>query len=124
MVLDDGREGIFRNVNQAACTEMSVLIHAVGVVPDHVHLAVSIPPKWAVADVVRRIKGSSSRALKEADGQTGSAWPGWQSEYGVLTFGERSLADVTAYVHNQRTHHSSGTLLEPFEVIDRRDVDA
>jgi putative transposase len=98
------------------------MVHEVGIVSDHVHLAVSIPPKLAVADVVHRIKGSSSRALKESDKNSRDSWTGWQQEYGVLTFAERSLADVSAYVRDQKAHHAAGTLLRHFELIDRRDT--
>jgi putative transposase len=37
--------------------DMEVIPHAVGYMPDHIHLAVSIPPKVAVADLVRRLNG-------------------------------------------------------------------
>jgi putative transposase len=120
--LDERREQVFRNVNAAACRELGVLIHEVGVVEDHLHLALAIPPKLAVADAIHRLKGASSRALKEADEANFEPCPGWQQEYGVLTFGERSLADLSAYVRNQREHHVAGTLLKHFELIDRRDA--
>ena len=90
--------------------------------PDHVHIAASIPPRLAVSDVVQRIKGSSSRALKEADRDTCEPWSGWQSEYGVLTFGERFLEQVSDCVRNQKSHRALGTLLLPYVQIDRREA--
>jgi putative transposase len=118
-VVDDERERTFRAVAIAACRDLGVLIHDIGVVADHVHLAVSIPPKHAVSDVVQRLKGSSSRALGEDDRKPENPWVGWQSEYGVLTFGERSLPEVAKYVRDQMDHHADGTLIPAFERIDR-----
>jgi len=40
-------------------------IVAVEVMPDHVHLFVSAPPKFAPAEIVRLFKGITSRKLKK-----------------------------------------------------------
>ena len=54
---------------QAICatiaTELEFEILALEVMPDHVHLFVSCPPKWSPAEVVRRFKGRSSRLLMQ-----------------------------------------------------------
>ena len=39
----------------------------------------------------------------------------WQSEYGVLSFGERNLADVVDYVNNQPARHAENRLWRPLE---------
>jgi len=41
-------------------------ILAVEVMPEHVHLFVSAPPKFSPAEIVRLFKGITSRRLKEA----------------------------------------------------------
>lgn len=33
--------------------------------PDHVHLVVSFPPRYSIADVIRILKTNTSRGLKE-----------------------------------------------------------
>jgi putative transposase len=88
--------------------------------PDHLHLAVSIPPKIAVADFIGQIKGSSSFRINKQDANAEQRGFRWQTEYGALTFGERSLATVVAYVENQATHHASHTLWPSFERLDIR----
>jgi REP element-mobilizing transposase RayT len=98
---------------------MGIVMHELGMVADHMHIAVSIPPKYSVSEVVQRIKGSSSRTLGEGPVDPENPWHGWQQEYGVMTFGERSLANVVDYVRNQKTHHANGTTLAPFEQIER-----
>ena len=47
----------------AKTRSLDCLFHAVGGMADHVHLVVSIPPSRAIADFVKRIKGSSSRHI-------------------------------------------------------------
>jgi hypothetical protein len=41
----------------------------------------------------------------------------WQEGYGVLSFGDRAMSDVVAYVKNQRQHHQHRTPRQAFERI-------
>ena len=50
-------------VIKTAWVDQSLLVHAAGTMPDHVHVAASIPPALSVAEVVRRWKGSSSHLI-------------------------------------------------------------
>jgi putative transposase len=94
---------------------LDLIPHAVGIMPDHVHIAVSIPPKDAVADVVRRLKGGSSHAVNVARGMTCPRfW--WQTDYGATTFSERALDQVIAYLRNQRQHHAANSIWQEYEL--------
>ena len=44
----------------------------------------------------------------------------WQDEYGVLSFGERNLASVVRYIHNQKQHHADGSVIAAMERMDER----
>ena len=71
--------------------------------PDHVHIMISIPPKYAVAQVVGYIKGKS--AIHIARTYTGRRrnFVGqhfWARGYFVTTVG-RDEATVREYIHNQ-----------------------
>jgi putative transposase len=105
---------LIRSSIAAIARESDSLIHAIGVMPDHVHLVISIPPKTAVATVIGQMKGLSSRRINK---ETGTPLDGfaWQPEYGMLTFGERSLPDVVAYVENQPEIHAKRLTRPPFE---------
>ncbi len=50
---------IYRAIT-AKAQDMEGFVHAVGGVEDHVHLAVSIPPKIALAKFIGKVKGNSS----------------------------------------------------------------
>ncbi len=99
--------------------EMSIVVHAIGGVPDHVHAVVSIPPKIAIAECIKHFKGASSYYVNHQPG--GARDFEWQDGYGVLTVGQRGLPDVIGYVLNQKDHHRQNTLRPPFERITSDD---
>jgi putative transposase len=99
---------------RAACRDVEAQVFAIGFMPDHVHLAVAIPPKHAVAMVIGRIKGASSHAINLARRDHPEPFA-WQSEYGALTFGPRALPEVVAYVNDQPRRHAAGPLLAGLE---------
>jgi putative transposase len=87
---------------------LQVQLHAIGGMPDHIHLIVSIPPKIAIADFVKRIKGSSSHYLNELNSARNF---GWQREYGVFSLGSQQLDRAVEYVNNQKQRHQNQTLI-------------
>ena len=98
----------------AKVQDMEGCLHAIGGTQDHVHLAVSIPPKVAPAKFIGDVKGNCSHFVNHV------IKPGfefyWQDEYGVLSFGEKNLSSVVRYIHNQKQHHADGTLIAPMEM--------
>ncbi|MEA2527003.1 MAG: REP-associated tyrosine transposase [Thermomicrobiales bacterium] len=98
------------------CEEMRVLVHAIYLMPDHVHMAVSIPPSLSVAQVLSRVKGSSSHLVNHAESASNEAFA-WQPEYGAVSFGEKQLPDVVAYIEHQPERHASRQLWDRVERI-------
>jgi putative transposase len=70
-------------------------------------LIVAIPPKHAIAEIVKRLKGASSHYLNY-DVRLEQQFA-WQRGYGVLSIGERQRAIAEAYVENQKQHHGEQT---------------
>ena len=68
--------------------------------PDHVHMLVSIPPKYSVAEVIGFIKGKSSiwNIERKAKNFTGHKF--WARAYFVSTVG-RDEETIRAYITNQ-----------------------
>jgi putative transposase len=85
-------------------------------VVDHVHAVLSIPPKIAVADCVRHLKGASAYAINHMEESNGQFK--WQAGYGALTVGERSLEIVKDYAARQKEHHRNGTIIDIYERMD------
>ena len=110
-LIDDQRGEVMRKAFAAVSTDQDVLIHSIGWMPNHVHLAVSIPPKIAVAEFAQNLKGASSFRINQAGGNAFK----WQPGYGVVSFNERLLPTVITYIGNQRTHHAEATLIPSLE---------
>ena len=83
---------------------------AAGGMPDHVHLACTLPVTLSIADFVGKIKGASSHFMNHADhGLALERSFDWQPGYGALTFAKRDLARIVAYIAHQKEHHRNGT---------------
>jgi REP element-mobilizing transposase RayT len=92
-------------VNKAA--ELGVYVYAINGWYDHIHLVASIPPKHAVADVVKTLKGASAHDLNHVDRLDKHF--AWQRGYGALTVGETQKPKAIAYVEKQKVHHRQQT---------------
>lgn len=71
--------------------------------PDHVHLLVAIPPKYAVSQVVGFIKGKSAIHLARVYGERKRSFVGqhfWARGYFVSTVG-RDETVIREYIRNQ-----------------------
>jgi len=71
--------------------------------PDHVHMMISIPPKYAVSQVVGYIKGKSAIHLARTYGERKRSFVGqhfWARGYYVSTIG-RDEQVIREYIRNQ-----------------------
>ena len=74
-----------------------------GMVQDHVHMLIAIPPKYSVAEVIGYIKGKSAIAVARQFGGRKRNFNGerlWARGYAVSTVGFEE-AIIKAYVKNQ-----------------------
>ncbi|MDP9368416.1 MAG: IS200/IS605 family transposase [Chloroflexota bacterium] len=116
-LLDESAGRIVERSIRATCKTCDVVVHAVSVMPDHMHLVVSISPSTAVSMLIGRVKGASSHVLRHPPDEPGIESFAWQAEYGVLSFGEQALPDVVAYVENQRERHAAQRLWDNLEQV-------
>ena len=72
-------------VSQAA--ELEVFVYGINGIADHLHIVAAIPPKHAVAWVVKTLKGSSSHWINH-DLRPPAFHFAWQRGYGCLTMGQ------------------------------------
>lgn len=89
------------------------IVHEIGGIEDHIHMAVSLPPTVEIAKWVGDIKGASSHHINH--GPSGLGTLAWQTGYGVVSFGKGDLPWVVNYIKHQREHHSAG----PDRIADR-----
>ena len=81
-------------------------IESVEVMPDHVHLVLSFPPKFAPSSIVKSFKGAAAREwfkLHPEDKQKLYKGHLWSSSFFMRTVGVVSRETVMEYVKNQHT---------------------
>lgn len=119
-MIDPDREGIIHQALFGKAKELGLSIRAIGNVADHIHTVLSIPPKLAIAECVRQLKGGSSHAVNL---RSGGGFFRWQDGYGVLSLSEGSLPTVIRYVLAQKEHHVHGTMVATYERWTEEDED-
>jgi len=106
---------LFRYIT-GICTKLNCHVLALNGMPDHVHLAITFPTTVTIEHVIRTIKGSSSTFARET--LVPGKFFGWRDGYGVFSFGRQDVDAVIAYIRNQKTHHSEGSLWPELERLD------
>ena len=89
--------------------------------PDHVHMLLSIPPKYAVSQVVGFIKGKSAIHMARVYGERKRNFVGqhfWAREFFVNTVGRDEEA-IRAYIRNQEERRSEAGADEPLALTRR-----
>jgi len=107
------REKIFYGVIYGKGEELGLKIHSAGNIEDHVHIVISIPPKIAIADCVRHLKGASAFAINHMAGSDSKFK--WQSGYGAISVDEHSLEKVMEYAARQKEHHKERATIDIYE---------
>src|SRR5260370_3900809 len=91
--------------------ELGAVMLAVGNAADHVHVVLQHAPAMAVATLVGRLKGASSRAA-HVSGVMG-ADEGWQVGYWAEPVGPANIEPLPAYATPHPPHHPPPSPLEP-----------
>lgn len=86
------------------------IIEDIEVVPDHVHLVLSFPPKFAPSSIVKSFKGAAAREwFKSHPEDKQKLYKGhlWAPSFFMQTVGVVSREAVIEYVKNQLTKEPS-----------------
>jgi putative transposase len=84
---------------------------AVGGTADHVHLLVELRATHRLADVLREIKGASSKWIHETIGLPAFSW---QEGYGAFTVSPTHVETTRQYISQQEEHHRSRPFQEEY----------
>lgn len=87
-----------------------ITIEKMEVMPDHVHMLISFPPKHSATNVIKAFKGGSARIFlrRHPDIKQQKFWSGnlWSRSYYMSTLGDMSRKVVEQYIAAQRTTKS------------------
>ena len=79
---------------------------------DHVHMHIEYPPKHSISDIVKRLKGNSSRKLQQEFSDLQKRYwgrPFWAIGYGVWSTGNITDEMVQEYLEHHRTDSNENT---------------
>lgn len=83
--------------------ELALTIHAMEVMPDHVHLFVEGDPTICVAEIVNRLKSFTSHELRQEFPSLRSRLPTlWSRSYYAGSVGSVSETVIRKYIENQK----------------------
>jgi putative transposase len=98
-VLVNGVEDRLKQIIHEVANEHDVLVEEVEVMPDHVHLLVSVDPQFGIHRLVRVMKGRSSRLLRQEFPRLKSRLPTlWTNSYFCVTEGKLTQKMMDDYI--------------------------
>jgi len=89
-------------IEEVCCNFKSEIIE-MELMSDHVHLLVEVDPQFGIHRLIKRIKGRTSRVLREEFPDLKSRMPTlWTNSYFVSTVGAAPLAVIKQYIEKQK----------------------
>jgi len=94
------------NIFRETCEQLGSELIEFNGEDNHVHLVVSVHPKYAIANVVGKLKGKSAYILRRDHSERIKKWLWgnhfWSPSYCVVSTGGASLDVVKSYIQNQQ----------------------
>lgn len=102
-VLVEGVDARLKGVIVEMASELQCDVLELEVMPDHVHVLCEVDPQLGIHRFVKRVKGRSSRVLRQEFVQLKSRLPTlWTNSYFVSTVGGAPLELIKQYIENQK----------------------
>ncbi len=96
----------------AICLRLDSHALAIGGMPDHIHILLSLSKKHALVTLVQEIKKVSSLWMKEQPGVSPDFY--WQNGYGAFSVSPRHVERVKRYIARQKIHHAATTFKDEY----------
>lgn len=101
-VLTNGADLRLKEILHQTAEELQAEIIELEVMPDHVHLLCEVDPQFGIHKLVKRLKGRSSRLLRQEFPRLKSRLPAlWTNSYFVATVGGAPLSVIKQYIEQQ-----------------------
>ena len=102
-VLVEGVDERLKELIRETCSRLNTDLLEMEVMPDHVRLLIEVDPQFGIHKAVKRLKGYSSRILREEFPWLRSRIPSlWTNSYFVSTVGGAPLSAIKQYIENQK----------------------
>ena len=102
-VLVRGVDVRLKEIVYEVADELQCEIMELEVMSDHVHMLCEVDPQLGIHRFVKRVKGKSSRMLRQEFDELRSRLPTlWTNSYFVATVGGAPFAIIQQYIENQK----------------------
>lgn len=102
-VLIGAVESRLKHLIHEACQDIDVVVVALEVMPDHVHAFLNSSPKIAPYQIAHRVKGYTSKLLRDEFEHLQRLPSMWTRSYFVSTAGNVSAQTIERYIAEQKT---------------------
>ena len=102
-VLDDTMQERLHHLICSRQTDLDYRVRAIEIMPDHVHLVIENNPKVAIATTAGKIKGYTSKVMRDEFPSLKSRLPTlWTRSRFISSVGSVTLEVVKQYIENQK----------------------
>ncbi len=95
----------FKEIVKDICDELEINIIAIECDRDHTHMFLNCSPTLSPADIMQKIKGVSSKIIRQEFIQLSKMPSLWTRSYFVSTAGDVSSETIKRYVEEQKTRY-------------------
>jgi putative transposase len=117
LISSEIRESLYPYMGGIVRSEGGILLE-IGGMPDHVHILAKIKPSVAPAEMVKKVKGGSSKWLNERPDHQGRFE--WQAGYGIFSVSASQVEMVRRYIRRQEEHHRKMSFKEELVTLLER----
>jgi putative transposase len=104
-IFDTGVEEWFKYMVKYICEELEIEIIAIECDKDHTHMFLNCLPTLSPADIMQKIKGVTSRVLRDEFSELSKMPSLWTRSCFVSTAGCVCSETIKKYVENQKTRY-------------------
>ena len=90
-------------------------LYRINGIEDHIHILTHLHPSIALAELIKDIKISSSKMIKEEN--IFPKFNGWQIGYGAFTYSIDTKEKLVEYIIKQKEHHAKLSFKEEYKTI-------
>lgn len=111
---EDERKRLFRYM-AGVIKKKGCYVHCINGVENHIHILLSMHSSVTLADLVKDIKLSSSKMMREK--WLFPHFKGWQDGYGAFSVSEEKLEYWINYIKEQENYHIYHSFIEEYKEL-------
>lgn len=111
LISREWRDDLYKYIN-VTITNKGHKLYAIGGMPDHIHLLISMKPEQSLSSLIADIKRSSTLWINSTHLKTGVF--SWQRGFGAFSYAQSNVHNVANYIERQEEHHKKRNFHEEY----------